>query len=97
MRTPARRAGSRLRRHLRLAAAVNTNALRGVHLVEPLYSAHADMQALGRALRYYGHKMLTRQDWNVRVWRYFAVPPTKFDKNSLEHIWGPSAKPARYA
>lgn len=67
---------------------VDTNALRCVHLVEPLFSAQADMQAVGRGARYCGHKLLDYQNRTVKVLRYFAVPPPRFDMANFESVWG---------
>ena len=58
---------------------LNILALRGVHLIEPLHSALADIQAVGRGLRYCGHAMLSNaNDRKAIVFRYFATPPINF-------------------
>ena len=56
---------------------VDLKALRGVHLIDALFNQTSDMQAVGRALRLCGHS--GAPDKNVKVFRYFAVPPTKFE------------------
>lgn len=58
---------------------LNILALRGVHLIEPLHSALADIQAVGRGLRYCGHSMLPdANDRKAIIFRYFATPPINF-------------------
>lgn len=49
--------------------------LRGVHLVDPLFSAAADKQAIGRGARQCGHAGLSGRDLTVHVFRYFVEPP----------------------
>lgn len=55
---------------------LNLLALAGVHLVDTLFNAAADKQAVGRALRMCGHADAPIR--NVAVYRYFAVPPRKW-------------------
>ena len=67
---------------------VDVNALRAVHLVEPLYSTQADMQAVGRGARYCGHAWLNGVDRTVAVYRYFAVAPRSFSHDNFNTVWG---------
>lgn len=56
---------------------LDISGLRGVHILEPLFSAAADLQAVGRALRNCGHNDLKPAERNVQVLRYFLEPPPK--------------------
>lgn len=58
-------------------------ALRGVHLADPLYSAIADKQAIGRGARHCGHAGLSGADLEVKIFRYFAAPPERIDINTV--------------
>ena len=55
----------------------DTRALQGVHLIDPLFNVAADKQAVGRGLRLCGHSGAPSN--KVTVYRYFSVPPPKFD------------------
>ena len=46
--------------------------LRGVHILAPLPTLEDDEQAVGRALRFCGHKENAK---TVAIYRYFGVPP----------------------
>ena len=58
---------------------LDMQALRGVHLVDSLFNQTADKQAVGRALRLCGHAGRQGEQRQVKVYRYFAVPPPGFD------------------
>ena len=58
-------------------------ALRGVHIVDPLHSAIADRQAVGRGARHCGHVGLSGEDLEVKIFRYFAAPPERIDINTI--------------
>ena len=56
---------------------LDMRALQGVHLVDALFNATADKQAVGRALRLCGHSGAPSK--RVTVYRYFSVPPAGYD------------------
>lgn len=60
---------------------LDMRALQGVHLVDSLFNATADKQAVGRALRLCGHSGAPYK--KVTVYRYFSTPPAKFDAESV--------------
>jgi hypothetical protein len=60
---------------------LDMRALQGVHLVDSLFNATADRQAVGRALRLCGHSGAPSR--NVTVYRYFSVPPGSFDPEQV--------------
>ena len=75
---------------------LDMRALKGVHLVDTLFNAAADKQAIGRALRMCGHSGV--EDKRVQVYRYFSVPPGNFDPKALaEGVKGAAAKRALVA
>jgi hypothetical protein len=54
---------------------VDVHGLRGVHILDPLFSEIADQQARGRGRRNCGHATLPRDKRKVTVYRYWSVPP----------------------
>lgn len=63
---------------------VDTRALQGVHIVDQLFNFSADRQAVGRGLRLCGHSTRASDPHlipsrQVRIIRYFSVPPRRFD------------------
>lgn len=69
---------------------LDMRALQGVHLVDSLFNATADKQAVGRALRLCGHSGAKVK--NVIVHRYFSTPPSaKFNAAALS-LKGAAAK-----
>ena len=70
---------------------LDVTALRGVHLLEPLFSDVADQQARGRGRRNCGHSMLPADKRNVTVYRYWSVPPAGTPANVTKLIAGNAA------
>lgn len=69
---------------------LDMRALQGVHLVDSLFNATADKQAVGRALRLCGHSGARVK--TVMVHRYFSTPPSaKFNAAAL-NLKGAAAK-----
>jgi hypothetical protein len=73
--------------------AVDLRGIRHIHLLEPLLTAQAEKQAVGRAVRRCSHSDLDRGagEWTVTVRRYFAVPPTSkttmsFTESELQEL-----------
>lgn len=54
--------------------------LQALHITSPLPTLEDDEQAVGRALRYCGHKPDANQ---VKVYRYFATPPKELNHSDL--------------
>jgi len=54
--------------------------LRALHIVTPLSTTGDDEQAVGRALRFCGHK---KDERDVVVYRYFSTPPTTMSEFQL--------------
>ena len=76
---------------------VDVHGLRGVHILDPLFSDIADQQARGRGRRNCGHATLPRDKRKVTVYRYWSVPPAGGDRRMLDMIKseGDEAKPKR--
>ena len=60
--------------------------LRGVHILEPLFSDIADEQAVGRGRRNCGHAGLPQDKRNVTVYRYWSVPPKGSKQNVVKAV-----------
>lgn len=65
---------------------LDMKALQGVHLVDALFNATADKQAVGRALRLCGHAGAPSK--KVVVYRYFSTVPAKFDPEAVQPAKG---------
>jgi hypothetical protein len=65
---------------------LDLTALRGVHILDPLFSDIADQQAFGRGQRNCGHAMLPAEKRNVAIYRYWSVPPAGTPGSVLKMI-----------
>ncbi|AGE56929.1 helicase [Acanthocystis turfacea Chlorella virus NE-JV-3] len=60
---------------------LSINGLTGVHLLDPLHDAAADIQGIGRALRLCGHAKSASK--TVTVFRYFSTIPRTFARDGV--------------
>ena len=60
---------------------LSINGLTGVHILDPLHDAAADIQAIGRALRLCGHSKSASK--KVTVFRYFSTIPRTFARDGV--------------
>lgn len=65
---------------------VDVHGLRGVHILDPLFSDIADQQARGRGRRNCGHATLPRDKRKVTVYRYWSTPPAGSKDRVLDMI-----------
>lgn len=69
---------------------LDLQALRGVHIVSPLFNDVSDRQARGRALRLCGHVGLPLDQQNVALYMYYSIPPSaqSMDFKALAEQYG---------
>lgn len=67
---------------------VDLKDVRHIHIFEPLLTAAADKQTIGRAARFCSHSDLDRErgEWTVRVHRYISEQPADLSMFNLNYI-----------
>jgi hypothetical protein len=57
------------------AEGLSTKGVRDVHIMEPYWNWERCLQVMARAIRYYSHEHLPKDDQNVKVYIYLSAYP----------------------
>ena len=66
--------------------ALDLKGVQHIHIFEPLVTAAADYQTIGRARRYCSHADLDQNQWTVNIHRYFSDFPVDFEVHNFEAL-----------